>query len=202
MGKGAKRFQKNIQIVGVLVLIFAALVVLVCINFPEAGIPGEESSSGVLYVTKGAVDEYVATIEKGNVPISVKTGEDGGASDNQGMDRWQYGIISVPNARVDVIVVVEFTDLKATPYEIILYPEEGFGEYLPFEAELGRISFKVPRLTQGEWIVAMKLPEGKGSLGMSEVFVITEQEYEELYSSDEDQLLPRDETGGAITVYL
>lgn len=129
--------------------------------------------------------------------------------DDSGMDEavsfdteesgWTAGMLENKEYRYDILVVLEFTNLKAQPLEALLYDEDKTVIYEPSVVEDGRIVFKAERFKKGIWYLATKLPEGETSLGTSVVSYLTEEEYDNLFHPEEKEPLARDEFGGAIT---
>lgn len=129
--------------------------------------------------------------------------------DDSGMDEavsydteesgWTAGMLENKEYRYDILVVLEFTNLKAQPLEAHLYDEDKTVIYEPSVVEDGRIVFKAERFKKGIWYLATKLPEGETSLGTSVVSYLTEEEYDDLFHPEEKEPLARDEFGGAIT---
>lgn len=127
------------------------------------------------------------------------SGKDEAVSDDTEESGWTAGMIENSEYRYDILVVLEFTNLKAQPLKAILYDEEKTVIVEPSIVTDGRIVFEVERLKKGNWYLATLLPEGEESLGTSVVSFLNKEEYERLFHPETREPLARDEFGGAIT---
>lgn len=127
------------------------------------------------------------------------SGKDEAVSDDTEESGWTAGMIENSEYRYDILVVLEFTNLKAQPLKAILYDEEKTVIVEPSIVTDGRLVFEVERLKKGNWYLATLLPEGEESLGTSVVSFLNKEEYESLFHPENREPLARDEFGGAIT---
>lgn len=158
-----------------------------------------EHCEDVLYVQRqGGTAEAQRSVAQPTI-LPEDSGMDEAVSIDTEDGSWITGMLENKEAQYSILVVLEFTNLKAQPLEAILYDENKSTVYEPSEITDGRIVFEIPRFKKGTWHLATRLPDGQVSIGTSTVSYFTREEYEELFSPEEDDPLARDEFGGAIT---
>lgn len=159
---------------------------------------GEHREDALYVKRQGGTAESQRPVAQPTI-LPDNSGKDEAVSEDTEESGWITGVLDNDEYRYDILVVLEFTNLKAQPLKALLYDEEKTAIYEPSIETDGRIVFEVERFKKGCWYLATRLPEGEDSLGTSVVSYLSREEYETLFSTDEKEPLPRDEYGGAIT---
>lgn len=188
---------------------FVILAFIIGITVIWASLPGYQAEEGTgkegehredaLYVTRqSGTAGSLKTVAQPTIRPDI-SGTDEAVSYATREEGWTTGALKNESYQYNILVVLEFTNLKAQPLAALLYDADKTVIYEPSEISDGKIIFEVTRFKKGNWYLATKLPEGEDSLGTSVVSYITMEDYHSLHSLEEKEPLARDEFGGAIT---